>query len=159
MLRLHMDILTLGYGHRPGERSGSGLSRTERNYVDFIISGQSLKQLIDTSTSERIGIFGWIPDKWYENDRVDEFLGLIPPQLTTGRTSFYVCPECGDMGCGAITARIEVTNKQVLWQAFGYETNYSEPDLSGYQEIGPFTFEKTAYLKTFEKLRRQILKR
>ena len=63
------------------------------------------------------------------------------------------------IGCGAITARIEVTNQYVSWHDFGYETNYSEPDLSRYQEVGPFTFERTAYAKTFEKLRREILKR
>ncbi len=154
-----MDMLTLGYGHRFGELSGGGLSKTERNYVDFIISGQSLGQLIGIFTSDQIGIFGWIPDKWYENDRIDEFLGLIPPELTTGRTKFYVCPECGDIGCGAITAKIEVTEKQIIWSGFGYETNYSEPDLSGYHEIGPFAFEKVSYGKTFYNLRRLILKR
>lgn len=130
-------------------------------YVDFIISGQSLGKLAGAFTADQIGIFGWIPDKWHENDRVDEFLGLIPPELATGRTSFYVCPECGDIGCGAVTAKIEVTDKEVIWKEFGYETNYSAPDLANanYQAIGPFIFEKTAYVKTFEKLRRLILKR
>lgn len=154
-----MDILTLGYGHRPGEKSGDFPSKTERKYVDFIISGQSLKHIIGDFPSDRIGIFGWIPDRWYENDRIDEFLGLIPTELTTGRTSFYVCPECGDIGCGAITAKIKVTDKQVIWHEFGHETNYSEPDLTSHQEIGPFTFEKVTYVKTFEQLRRMILKR
>ena len=109
--------------------------------------------------ADQVGIFGWIPDKWYENDRIDEFLGLSPPELTTGRTSFYVCPECGDIGCGAITAKIEVTQKQVIWHDFGYETNYSAPDLSRYQAIGPFMFERTAYFKTFYNLRRLTLER
>ncbi|WP_020603856.1 hypothetical protein [Spirosoma spitsbergense] len=154
-----MDTLTLEYRHRPGELFVDGLSKAERKHIDFIVSGQSLGQLVSAFMADRIGIFGWIPDKWHENDRVDEFLGLIPPELTTGRTSFYVCPECGDIGCGAITAKIEVTEKQVIWKEFGYETNYSAPDLSRYQEVGPFIFERTVYAKTFEKLRRLILER
>ena len=154
-----MDTLTLAHGLRPGETFGDNLSRTERKYIDFIVSGQSLKQLAGAFTADRVGIFGWIPDKWYENDRIDEFLGLIPAELSTGRTSFYVCAECGDIGCGALTAKIDVTGEQVIWRDFGYETNYSEPDFSGFRSIGPFVFEKTEYARTFEKLRREILKR
>lgn len=154
-----IDTLTLGYENRPGETVGAISYKTERNYVDFIVSGQSLRQVLGAPAADQIGIFGWIPDKWYENDRIDEFLGLIPPELATGRTSFYVCPECGDMGCGAVTAKIEVTGQQVIWKEFGYETNYSAPDLIPYRTVGPFIFERTDYFRTLEKLRRQILKR
>lgn len=87
------------------------------------------------------------------NTQIYEFLGLTKPELETGRTCFYVCPECGDIGCGAITAKIEVTEKNVIWKDFGYENNYSEPDLTDYKEIGPFTFDKKQYLEIIDGLK------
>ena len=59
-----------------------------------------------------------------------------------GESASNVCSECGDIGCGAITAIIEITDKTVIWRDFGYENDYSQPDLFNYKEIGPFTFNK-----------------
>jgi hypothetical protein len=140
-----MDTLTLELANKIGETFKNGSTILDRKYLDFIISGQSLGQLFGRSDFDIIGTFGWTENKEYENKQIDEFLGLTKPELKTGRTCFYVCPECGDIGCGAITAKIEVTEKNVIWKEFGYENNYSEPDLINYNEIGPFTFDKKQY--------------
>ncbi|MBK8414551.1 MAG: hypothetical protein IPL22_08630 [Bacteroidetes bacterium] len=78
-------------------------------------------------------------------------MGKRTPELETGRTSFYVCPECGDIGCGAITAKIEITENRVIWKEFGYENNYSAPQLDNYKSIPHLEFDKTEYIETFEK--------
>lgn len=148
-----MDTLILGHGYRKGETFKNGSTKADRKYIDFIVSGQSLGQLFGLPDFDLIGTFGWTDNKEYENTQIDEFLGLFKPALETGRTCFYVCPECGDIGCGAITAKIEVTEKNVIWKDFGYENNYSEPDLTDYKEIGPFTFDKKQYLEIFEGLK------
>ena len=150
---MKLDTLTLGRGHRKGETLGNGMSKAERNYIDFIVSGQSLGQIFGIPNFDRIGTFGWSPNKEYENNRIDEFLGIAEPELTSGRTSFYVCPQCGDIGCGAITATIEVTDTLVIWKDFGYEDDYSEPELADYKQIGPFTFDKTEYFAVIETLK------
>ena len=150
-----MDILTLGHGHQKGETFKNGTTRTDRKYIDFIINGQSLKKLLHISPNGEIGAFGWTENIEYENKRVEEFLGIEKPELETGRTSFYVCGGCGDIGCGAITAKIVVTDKTVIWNDFGYEDGSAEQvDLTDYKEIGAFEFDKTEYFKTIETIKR-----
>jgi hypothetical protein len=148
-----MNILTLGHGYRKGETFKSGSTKTERQYIDFIVSGQSLGELFGLPDFDLIGTFGWTENKEYENKQIDEFLGLEKPELESGRTSFYVCSECGDIGCGAITAKIEFTDRTVIWKDFGYEDNDAQPDLTNYMEIGPFIFEKVDYSETIESIK------
>lgn len=150
-----MDILTFGSGFRKGETFQNGCTKAERNYIDFIVSGQSLRLILGLHDTDLIGTFGWIKNKAYENKKIDEFLGLGKPELETGRTPFYVCPECGDIGCGAITAMIEITDDYVIWRDFGYENDYSEPVFDDYKEIGPFKFDKRDYNKIFEILKKK----
>ena len=53
-----------------------------------------------------IGNFGWTNNTEYENGQLCELLTEKKPTLETGRIMFYVCPECGDIGCGALTGKI-----------------------------------------------------
>jgi len=147
-----MHTLTLGQGHRKGETFKDGSTKADRKYIDFIVSGQSLGELFGIAESDLIGTFGWIDNKEYERRQIDEFLGKEKPESETGRTSYYVCPECGDIECGAITAKIEVTDTSVIWKDFGYENNSAEPNLEDYKQIGPFTFDKTEYFNTLKVL-------
>ncbi len=153
-----MDTLILGHGHRPGENFKNGSTKADRKYIDFIVSGQSLGQLFGLPEFDLIGTFGWIENKEQENKQVNEFLGIEKPELESGRTCFYVCPECGDIGCGAITAKIEVTDRSVIWKDFAYENNYSDPDLTAYKQIGPFMFDRAQYFTTFEELKTASIK-
>lgn len=148
-----MNILTLGQGHRKGETFRNGSTKTDRKYIDFIVSGQSLGQLFGLPDLDLIGTFGWTDKKEYEYKKIDEFLGIEKTKLETGRTCFYVCPECGDIECGAITAKIEVTDNMIIWKDFGYENNYTELNLKDYKEVGPFYFEKASYFEVMESLR------
>ncbi|MBL7931258.1 MAG: hypothetical protein JNL60_05135 [Bacteroidia bacterium] len=149
-----METLTLGHGHRPGQTLKNGSTQADRKYVDFIVSGQSLGQTFGLPDFDLIGIFGWTENNDEENKQLDEFLGKRSSDLETGRTMFYVCPECGDIGCGAITAKIVMTENKVIWKDFGYENNYNEPTLADYKAILPLEFDKADYVKTLEKLRR-----
>ena len=150
-----MNALELRKRHRKGETFKNGSTKADRKYIDFNVSGQLLGQLFGLPDFDLIGTFSYSENKEYYNRLVDEFLGLVKPELITGRTCFYVCPECGDIGCGAITAKIEFTDKTVIWKEFGYENNYSEPDLNNYVEIGPFVFDRKEYSKTIELLKTQ----
>ena len=38
--------------------------------------------------------------------------------------SLYVCPECGDLGCGAVTANLHVGPETVTWRAIGSQADY-----------------------------------
>ena len=82
-----------GGGVRPGQK-----------YLDFVIDGQSLGDLLHIG--DMIGCLGW-GNPEYEAELVQELILEKPSDLETGRAMLYVCPECGDIGCGAITAKIE----------------------------------------------------
>ncbi len=62
----------------------------------------------------------------------------------------YGCPECLDIGCGAITIDLEVSEKTVTWKSFGYQNDYEEVRYKPYETIGPFIFDKKGYLEVFE---------
>lgn len=149
-----MNQLTLQFLNRSGKTTSDESAKTDRRYIDFVVSGQSLAELFEVSSRDLIGTFGWTENIEYENNQIDEFSGTLQPELKTERTSFYVCPECGDIGCGAITAKIEVKDNMITWKDFAYENDTDEPDLTDYKEIGPFNFNKHEYLKTLEEIRR-----
>ena len=63
----------------------------------------------------------------------------------------YVCPECGDIDCGAITAVIKDYGDRIIWSDFGYETNYgglTEP----YDQMEQIEFDRASYFSAFSKI-------
>lgn len=67
-------------------------------------------------------------------------------ELDPGRVPLYVCPSCGDMGCGAIGMRVERTASTVTWREFRWETGPGDPDddlcaVPG----GPFVFDRAQH--------------
>lgn len=130
----------------PRTRSGGG-DRTEQHYLDFVIDGQSLGELL--AVGDRIGCLGWGQPK-----QPAEMVAVLrlekPSPLETGRVMIYVCPECGDIGCGAITVQINETDQHFVWHRFGYENDYNPAtlDLLEYAAFGPFMFNKADYRQT-----------
>jgi len=148
-----MDKLKLGRVIRKGQTFLGGLGEWDRQYIDFIVSGKSLGELLDLQHSEKVGALGWAKNIEREIQIIDEFLGLEQNKYKKGRTCFYVCKECGSIGCGALTATILVLDKIVIWKDFGFENDRSEPNLEPYKNIGPFSFDRVQYFKKFEELK------
>jgi hypothetical protein len=87
-----------------------------------------------------------------------DFAGLTPRELPpskhllgrpdadlsiNGRAAVLVCPLCGDLGCGAILARIEVAGDVVVWRDFIYGNNY-DPEMDDPLPLR-FEFERATY--------------
>ena len=151
-----MEKLKLSLEIRKGEKIEKGSSKTERQYLDFIISGKSLGQILNIQDKNLIGPLGWGEKTDYEQRQINEFIGIEKPELKPDRTKFYVCPECGDIDCGAITGTIHFSENHVVWKDFGYENSLSEPDFETYRNIGPFTFDRIEYFKIFEELTTEL---
>jgi hypothetical protein len=64
------------------------------------------------------------------------------------RVPLFVCPECGDLACGAITARVSRTELGAQWADFAYENGF---DPTSKLTLGPFEFEWAAYLREIER--------
>ncbi|MEY8847379.1 hypothetical protein AB9K26_01070 [Psychroserpens sp. XS_ASV72] len=130
----------------------SGISKSQRHYIDFLVSGKSLGEILGAEKLDLIGNFGWTESYEYENEQVSEFLKEKKPTLETDRNMFYVCPECGGISCGALTGKISETENEIIWSDFAYENNYEDYDLTEYKNIGPFIFDKKQYHKKMNEL-------
>ena len=133
------------------ERAVSGLgSQIKRTFLDFVVDGVSLYEEIGRR-SDLISTL-WIdpPMSREEQDKaIRRLLTLNTGDLPNGRVSLYVCPECGDLGCGVITVQIDVADNQITWRDFGYENNYEEHvERDSYSSVGPFHFSRQVYEAT-----------
>ncbi|MGB4775497.1 MAG: hypothetical protein WBP45_10015 [Daejeonella sp.] len=128
-------------------RQGDNKGKTERHFLDFMISGKSLKTILGLEDSDMITSFGWTDDEKQIKQIKNSFKLQGNPELKTKRVSLYVCPECGDIGCGAITASIKGVANSIIWEDFGYENGFEEMEL--YTNIKPIEFNKESYLQAF----------
>lgn len=123
-----------------------GKGRTKRDYLDFVIDGIPLGDFF--SKWDYIGCLGsdFIS---YDLEMVEKLLTNLPSDLNDDRYSIYVCPECGDIGCGAITAQIIKSNEGFIWQKFGLQNNYEDEIRyqDEFKKIGPFLFKESEYVK------------
>ena len=85
----------------------------DQTYFDFEVDGQSLFDRLDLE--DKVSCLGW-PLLEFEREMAARLLLDEPSHLATGRVELYVCGECADIGCGAITASIELLdNDLVRW--------------------------------------------
>jgi hypothetical protein len=131
------NSLQLSPKRRPG-----GIGVTERDYLDFVIDGLSMSEHLG---GDRVSCLGWFVAP--ENARAVRRLLLDEPaDFPNDRRSLYVCPECGDLGCGAVSVVIESVENQIVWRDFGYENNYENIVRSdSYRNLGPFVFDAAEY--------------
>jgi len=120
-------------------------------FYEFDISETPLSSILQVDLKQLSGIF--TPegsDSGYFVAQLAKFLG----KLTTEKILLYVCADCGDLGCGALTAQISFSENSVVWNDFAYE-NASET-FEKYPNIGPFEFDKVAYMNAFEELVKKV---
>lgn len=63
------------------------------------------------------------------------------------RVALFVCPECGDFACGAITALVSRTERGVRWSDFAYENGIDD---ASKLDLEAFEFQWAAYLSEIE---------
>jgi hypothetical protein len=134
------------------QRSGAPY-KTERKFFDFVVGGLSLYDALGHSR-DLISALWNPPVVPIEGGRAIRRLLLADGgDASENRVSLFICPECGDLGCGAITVRIQHFDAAIVWRDIGYENNY-EPtvDLGSFATVGPFLFEPCVYDPKLEAL-------
>ena len=138
------STLEVTWTTRPG-----GEGRTERHFLDFVIDGVALSSLV----GDFISPFGWL-DANEESASLDRLLRKSPPDVAGGRTTLYICPECGDLGCGAITLSVQSEPGVIIWKDFGIQNNYEDVvHTEHFQKIGPFIFDANQYHELLQRIR------
>ena len=122
-------------------RPGGG-GQTERRFLDFFIDNVPLRETLETTN---ITALGWLGQPSHEQ-AVGRLLRKESADLPGDRRSLYVCPECAELGCGAVSVVIERSEGKIVWRDFGYQNNYMpDVDLENYQDVGPFEFDLSDY--------------
>lgn len=139
-----MDVLSHTVLIRLGTSSGTTTSQA-RQSVDFIVNGVSLLAAIVKADGGHADLMGCIVRGFPEqNVRAVRRLTCVElPDSESGRVLLYICPECGDIGCGAYGAYVERAGGAFIWRDFAYENGYEDP--KPVEGIGPYTFESAKY--------------
>lgn len=85
----------------------------------------------------------------FQKEHIEKLLLNAAADFPVDRRALYICPACGDLGCGAVSLRIKREQGQFVWYDFGIESEgASTPRVTALAEMGPFYFEEQAYMET-----------
>lgn len=141
-----LSTLDVVWTTRPG-----GGGSTERRYRDFRIDGRTLSSILKIDV---ISPFGWGASVAEEVAAIDRLLRRAEPDLPDGRTSLYVCPECGGLDCGAVSVVVDRGPGIVIWRDFAFQNNYDgDVQRESFERLGPFAFSGHEYHELLEQLK------
>jgi hypothetical protein len=123
---------------------------SDRQYLDYIVSGQPLREYLGIKNSSSVTPFGFFQDMEQQKRALKEFRLQQKTQLSGNRIELYICECCGDIGCGSITAKIIASGDKILWTNFASQTN---PEEIGEEIIvEQIEFHRQAYFNAFATL-------
>jgi len=134
-----LNSLVLVRRVRPG-----GGGNTERSWLDFVTDGRSLLDVLGPQAGDTCGSLGW-GNPAAQASAVRRLQLEDEPQIAGEREAIFVCAECGDVGCGAVTTRITGSKGLVHWTDFAFENGWDSEASEPITGAGPFTFEFRAY--------------
>jgi hypothetical protein len=137
---------------RPGEIFAGGTYKTRREFFDFVVDGRSLfEELVKSRGTDNVSVIRLEKTAVESSILAAETLMLLhPPDSPSSRRSLYVCAECGDLGCGAVTAWVDRTSNHFTWGSFVLENTYEDSPVAEYDQVGPFAFEAGDYELTLK---------
>ncbi|MWC31172.1 hypothetical protein [Paenibacillus sp. MMS18-CY102] len=119
---------------------------SSKNFADIKIDGRSLFDLFKSRDFDVIACLGWGTAQY----RTAEIYRLVleePSDMQGNRNSIYVCPDCGDLGCGAISVDMQVEDNKIVWKNFKWEGDYGgiTEHSSRLADLGPIYFDFGQY--------------
>ncbi|RZU45428.1 hypothetical protein EV284_0059 [Streptomyces sp. BK022] len=136
------------FGLEPATRVGAVLAdgghQVHRDFVDFVVDGSPL--LFRLADLDAVSPLASDLPPAVLDAQVRALLLEDEPPLPGGRFVLYGCPECADLGCGAVTVVIERDGDDYRWRDFAWQTGeHVDLDRDGYHGTGPFHFHGPAY--------------
>lgn len=101
-----------------GDQRAGGPYKTER-FFDFMVDGVSLYDALGCSRDLISALRPSVVPS--EGGRAIRRPLLADGDARGNRVSLFICPECGDLGCGAIIVRIERHDSGIVWRGIGDE--------------------------------------
>lgn len=143
---MQISSLQLALIHRVGG-SSDGATAKERWTYDFLVDGRSLAELLGATQRDLVGRLDRDNRDWNAQS-VRVLTGDAEPDFGDDRVMLFVCPECADLGCGAITAALHLERDTISWSDFRHENDYDESMTTRFENVGPFTFSTRSYRHT-----------
>jgi hypothetical protein len=120
----------------------------ETHFLDYVVDGRSIREMVHVGP----GHVTELCRPWLHAvpESVDRLLGRLGTDgLPENRVALLVCGVCGDLGCGAVTARLNVSQDQVSWSEFLWEGGVGEggpTSIDVEQEVdGQIVFNRAGY--------------
>lgn len=111
--------------HRP---DGTPHNGPDHQYLGFVVDGRSFTDLFP-ETGDMVSPFTLAWPLPVMADRLDTLLGRAPDRdAGPGRIVLMSCAECGDLACGALTARLSVLPTEVMWSDFAWMSGDGDVD-------------------------------
>ena len=117
----------------------------EHSFLEFVVSGRSLYGELRRRGGDYVSCLGWLADPQDDHARARLLLER-QGNLPSGRNALYICPQCGDLGCGSVSVAVARDDDAFVWQDFGYESDTGEA-FTLLEKLGPFRFDAEAYRK------------
>lgn len=135
-----MDVLGVVRARREG-----AVNKQERWFYDFTINGKPL--LSRLPPHDHVGVFGWL-SREDERRYARQLLLKEPSELQSGHVPLYVCPECADLGCGALTVEVSFRDDDcVVWSSFGWDNPWDGKRLIAASDAPrDLWFDRTQYV-------------
>lgn len=113
----------------------------EHHFLDFLINGRSLRDITQEPDMVTPLSRPWLEDVPTE---VERLLGLLDTDgLAAGRAALLVCRVDGDIACGAVTARVHITDAHIVWTDWLWETDLGGSPVEN--DPGDLLFDRAAY--------------
>jgi len=118
----------------------------ETHFLDFVVDGRSIREMVEGGP----GHVTELCRPWLHAvpESVDRLLGRLGTDgLPENRVALLVCGVSGDLGCGAVTARLNVSQDQVSWSEFLWEGGVGDPTSIDVEHAvdGRIVFNRAAY--------------
>ena len=155
-----VSVLELAPATGIGVEYPDGTFKSQRHFLDFVVDGESLWEKIGKPRdSVSVICFEYSHEETVK--AINRLLLTERAVIPADRRPLFICSECGDIGCGAITAFVVKEGQSIVWKDFGFENDYEENiRLDEFRHIGPYTFDWKEYesvlLQAIDRLKQRL---
>lgn len=117
------------------------VTQTVSRCTELLIDGRSARSLVE-QPGQASALDSWPLDVMVEALRSGRMTSLGWPDEK--RVPLFVCGDCGDPACGAVTCRVTVGPTTVTWSDVAWE-NFYEPNDTAVLDALTWIFDRAAY--------------
>lgn len=121
------------------------------DFLDISVDSTLMRAVVEVRSEppRPVKEMTWLSEAWPDEaiGQLRRLLGEDVGDFDDGRLALLVCNKCGDLGCGALSASLLVTDDSVEWQDVGWQTDYApfNPAQGGFTPPMTFRFDRVEY--------------